>query len=142
MRKRMPPERIERKISAATSISMCVLTVLAQIATTLLLTHFLQEKASYVYALLELAGAIVAIGVYQRPGSPSYKLVWMCLLMVLPVAGMLLFFLWGGAQQAKRQSLKSVPPIPQRESQRMASDANLSRLRRQSWEPPWEQAQP
>ena len=135
MRKRMPPERIERKISAATSISMCVLTVLAQIATTLLLTHFLQEKASYVYALLELAGAIVAIGVYQRPGSPSYKLVWMCLLMVLPVAGMLLFFLWGGAQQAKRQSLKSVPPIPQRESQRMASDANLSRLRRQS--PAW-----
>ena len=31
-------ERIERKISAAASISLCVLTVLAQIATTLLLT--------------------------------------------------------------------------------------------------------
>jgi len=134
MHKKKPraPERIERKISAFTSLSMCVLTVLAQIATTLLLTAFLQEYASYAYALLELAGAIVAIGVYQRPGSPSYKLVWMCVLLVLPVAGMLLFFLWGGARQAKSLSMKKIPPVPRRESERMASETNLSRLRRQT----------
>ena len=131
----MPPERIERKISAATSLSMCALTVLAQIVTTLLLTYFLQEKASYVYGFLELAGALVAIRVYQRTGSPSYKLAWMCLLMVLPVAGMILFCLWGGTHQAKQLSLRKVPPIPLRESQKMASEVNLSRLRRQSQ--PW-----
>jgi len=128
-------ERIERRISAATSISMCVLTVLAQIATTLLLTYFLKEKASYVYAGLQMLGAVVAIGVYQRPGSPSYKLVWMCLLLVLPVAGMLLFFLWGGTRQAKNLSMRKISPIPIRESQKMAGEANLSRLRRQS--PSW-----
>ena len=72
-----PQERTERRISAAASIGMCVLTVLAQIATTLLLTYFLREKASYVYSVLEFIGAIIAIRVYQRPGSPSYKLVWM-----------------------------------------------------------------
>lgn len=131
----MPSERVERKVSAATSILMCALSVLAQIATTLLLTYFLQEKASFVYAFLELAGFIVAIGVYQRSGSPSYKLVWMCLLSVLPVAGMILFFLWGGAQQAKQLSLKTVPPIHQRESRRMDSDTSLARLRRKS--PSW-----
>lgn len=130
-----PPQRIERKISAAASISMCALTVLAQIATTFLLTLFLKEYSSYAYAVLELIGAIVAIRVYQRPGSPSYKLVWMCVLLVLPVAGMLLFCLWGGAQQAKRLSLKNIPPIPQRESQRMAGENNLSRLKRQT--PVW-----
>ena len=123
-----PTERIERRISAATSISMCVLTVIAQIATTLLLTHFLREKASYVYAILEIAGAVVAIRVYQRPGSPSYKLVWMCLLLALPVSGMILFCLWGGTHQAKSLSLRKIPPIPELESQRMGSAANLSRL--------------
>ena len=82
-----PTERIERRISAAASISMCVLTVLAQIATTLLLTHFLREKACYVSAILEFAGAIVAIRVYQRPGRPSYKLVRMCPLLALPLSG-------------------------------------------------------
>lgn len=83
MRKNQPrmEERIERRISAITSISMCALTVIAQIATTLILTHFLREKASYAYTALELLGAVVAIRVYQRSGSPSYKLVWMCLLL-------------------------------------------------------------
>ena len=135
VRNKMTSERIERKISAATSISMCALTVLAQIATTLLLTHFLQEKASYVYGLLELAGALTAIRVYQRPGSPSYKLAWMCLLMVLPVAGMILFCLWGGTHQSKSLSLKKIPPIRERESACMECENNIARLRRQS--PEW-----
>ena len=69
------PERTERRISAATSISMCALTVIAKIATTLLLCNFLREKATYVYVILEWMGAVTAIRVYQRPGSPSYKLV-------------------------------------------------------------------
>ena len=74
MRKNQPrmEERIERRISAITSISMCALTVIAQIATTLILTHFLREKASYAYTALELLGAVVAIRVYQRSGSPSW----------------------------------------------------------------------
>ena len=57
MRKNQPrmEERIERRISAITSISMCALTVIAQIATTLILTHFLREKASYAYTALELS---------------------------------------------------------------------------------------
>ena len=70
---------------------LCALTVLAQIAVTLLLTRFLKEKASFVYGFLQLIGAVVAIRVYQRSGSPSYKLSWMCLLLILPVSGMKLF---------------------------------------------------
>ena len=128
-------ERRERRISAATSISMCVLTVAAQIATTLLLTYFLREKASYVYAFLVLAGAIVAIWVYQRHGSPSYKLVWMCLLLALPVSGMILFCLWGGTHQAKGLSLRKVPPPVEQESVRIKSQQNVARLCRQN--PAW-----
>ena len=119
MRKRslpQPEERTERRISAATSLSICALTVIAQIVLTLALTQLLAEKISYVYFILELAGAVVAIWVYLRPGSPSYKLVWMCLLLALPVAGMILFLLWGGSHQAKSLSLRKVappePPLP------------------------------
>ena len=128
-------ERTERRISAATSILMCALTVIAQIVTTLLLTIFLREKASIVYGFLVFVGAVFAIRVYQRPGSPSYKLVWMCLLLALPVSGMILFCLWGGTHQAKSLSLKKVSPIRLWESQRMDSETNLARLRRQS--PDW-----
>lgn len=128
-------DRAERHISAATSILLCALTVVAQIATVLLLVKILQEKASFVYGVLQLVGVIVAIRVYQRPGSPNYKLSWMCLLLILPVAGLILFWVWGGAHQAKRLSLKTIPPIPQRESQKMSSETNLSRLQKRS--PAW-----
>ena len=129
-------ERTERRISAAASLMLCALTVLAQIAVTLLLTRFLKEKASFVYGFLQLIGAAVAIRVYQRSGSPSYKLSWMCLLLILPVAGMLLFCLWGGTHQAKQLSLKPVPPIPQRESAKMLSDLNpAAALRGAAWPP-------
>ena len=129
------PERTERRISAATSLAMCALTVLAQIATTILLATFLKEKASYFYAILQFIGAVFAIGVYQRSGSPSYKMAWMSLLMLLPVAGLLLFCLWGGTQQAKQLSLKKIAPVRVRESERMGSENNIARLRRQS--PDW-----
>ena len=128
-------QRTERRISAAASLSLCVLTVVAQIATSLLLTRFLRQYAAYFYFILELAAAIVAIRVYQRPGSPSYRLVWMCLLLALPVSGMLLFCLWGGTHQAKQLSLKPVPPVPVRESVRMGSETNLAQMRR--WSPTW-----
>ena len=128
-------EYIERRISAATSLSLCGLTVLAQIAISLLVPILLQEKASVVYALFWVIGAILAIRVYQRSGSPSYKLVWMCLLLAMPVSGTMLFYFWGGTQQAKSLSLRKIPPILCRESQRMDSDASLSRLRKQS--PAW-----
>ena len=123
-------QRIERRISAASSIAMCVLTVLIQIVVTLLLTHFLEEYVSIAYAMLELLGIGMAIFVFLRSGSPSYKLSWMCLLLVLPVSGMLLFFLWGGVHQAKTLSLKRVPPPPEREGVRRQSETNVARLTR------------
>ena len=131
----IPDEHIERRISAATSLSFCVLSVLAQLATSLFLTHVLQETGGYIYAFLLLIGAILAIRVYQRAGSPSYKLVWMCLLLAMPITGTMLFCLWGGTHQAKSLSLKKIPPVPVREDQRRDSEANLARLRRQS--PAW-----
>ena len=130
-----PQERTERRISAVTSLSMCALTVVAQIATTLILTDLLRERVNIVYFFMEMAGALVAIRVYQRPGSPSYKLVWMCLLLALPVSGMILFLLWGGTHQAKSLSLKKVPPPVERERTRRESAANVVQLRRRS--PEW-----
>lgn len=121
-------QRIERRISAASSIAMCVLTVLAQIVVTLLLTYFLEEYVNIAYAALELLGIVMAVGVFLRSSSPSYKLSWMCLLLVLPVSGMLLFFLWGGTHQAKTLSLKRVPPPAERESARRQSECNVAKL--------------
>lgn len=128
-------QRTERRISAATSIAMCAAVVLVQIASTLLLTKFLHVYASIIYGVLEIIGAAVAIRIYTRSGSPSYKLVWMCLLLAVPVAGMILFLLWGGAHQAKTLSMKRVPPPAHKERERRQSETGIAQLRRA--DPAW-----
>ena len=124
-------ERIERKISAAASIAMCVIVVVAQVALSVLLSLFLQTKTAIVYGSLEMIGAVLAVWIYTRPGSPSYKLSWMCLLLLLPVAGVILFILWGGTHQAKSLSLKRISPPAERESARRESASNVARLGRE-----------
>ena len=128
-------QRTERRISAAASLTLCVVVVAFQIASTIILAIFLHENASYAYGALELIGVVIAVWIYTRSGSPSYKLSWMCLLMALPVAGMILFFFWGGTHQAKTLSLKKVAPPLEREQIRRESAANVARLDRQC--PAW-----
>ena len=136
MRKPVVAERTERRISAAASIAMCAAVILVQIALTLLLSRFLHDYATVIYGVLQAVGFAVAIWIYtRRESSPSYKLSWMCLLLAVPVAGMLLFLLWGGTHQAKTLSLKKVPELSDRESARRKSAANASRLRK--LDPAW-----
>lgn len=123
-------QRIERRISAATSIALCALTVILQIVVTFLLTQYLHQRASLVYGLLELLGFGMSIAVYIRPGSPTYKLSWMCLLLLLPVTGMILFLLWGGSHQSKTMSLKKIPFPAERAGARRRSAANAAALTR------------
>ena len=122
-------ERIERRISAAVCIAMCVIGIAVQIATTLLLTAYLRDKAGYVYLILQLLAFICSIFIYQRPGSPSFRLAWICLLIASPVAGMILFLLWGGIKQAKNLSLKKIPPMTPNEIEQKQCEQNLKILR-------------
>lgn len=129
-------QRTERRISAAFRITLCIVIVALQIAVSLFLSIYLQEKAAYIYGALELAGAVLAVRVYTRNGSPSYKLIWMCLLLAVPVAGMILFWLWGGTHQAKSLSLKRVLPPARGEGLARESMENLAELRERL--PEWE----
>ncbi|MCI2057243.1 MAG: cardiolipin synthase [Oscillibacter sp.] len=128
-------QKTERRISAAASIAICIVVVAIQIACTLFLTFFLHAKASMIYFALELIGAIIAVWIYTRSGSPSYKLSWMCLLLLIPVGGMILFCLWGGTHQAKTLSLKKPLPPREKESARAESTANIARLSKEA--PAW-----
>mgnify|MGYP000991103369 CR=1 FL=1 len=66
MRKRslpQPEERTERRISAATSLSICALTVIAQIVLTLARTPLLAAEIREVYRTLALVVAMLEVSV-------------------------------------------------------------------------------
>ena len=129
-------KRAERHVSAALRMGVAALTLLLQIAVILLLTMYMRRYATMIYLILELVALAVAIGIFNRSGSPSYKVSWILLVLAVPVAGTILYVLWGGNHQAKHLSLKRVPPPAERESARMESADNLIRLGRKY--PNWE----
>lgn len=136
--KRPIKQTTERRISAGLRIALAVVLLAANIAAVLLLSIFLQEHATIIFLLMELAAVAVAIDIQSSPATASYKLAWTLLVVALPVAGMILYVLWGGNIQSKRLNLLPVKAPPVRTGERDRAQADLQRLA-QAY-PTWERA--
>ena len=129
--KKHPVKQItERRVSATLRIAMAVILLLLNIASVILLTTFLQVHAAIAFAILEIIAIAVAVNIQSSPVSASYKLAWTLLVVALPVAGMVLYVLWGGNIQSKRMNLLPTPPPQSRESERRQSQLSQERLNR------------
>ncbi len=103
---------IERRISAALRITLVCVLLMLHILAVALLAIYLQANAAVIFLLLQLAGFVVAINIQSHNGSASYKLAWTLLIVSIPVAGLILYLLWGGNLQDKRVSLLSAKTPP------------------------------
>ncbi len=112
MKKRHIQQKTERRIGAGLRLALVALLLLAQIALVVGLSLLLQQRMALAYLLLEILALIVSVRVYTRPGSTSYKVGWIILVLAVPVAGLILYLLWNGESSAKSLMLqrKTVPP--------------------------------
>ena len=109
MKKHRIQQKTERRISAGLRLALVALLLLVQIALVVWLSVLLQQKMALAYTLLQVLALIVAGRVYTRPGSSSYKIGWILLILTVPVVGLILYWLWNGESSAKRLTLKKVP---------------------------------
>ena len=123
-------QRIERRIAALLRIVLAALLLAVQVAVVLLLAHVLHQRMVYVYALLQIAAIVCAVRIYQRSGGSSYKAGWILLVLSLPVAGIILYFLWHGNHAANHLGLKELPAPQESEAQREISRRQIEKLRR------------
>ena len=110
MKKQTIKQTTERRISASLRIALVLFLLLLNIASVVILTYFLQSHAFIFFALLELIAIGVAVNIQSSASSGSYKLAWTLLVVALPVAGMVLYVLWGGNVQSKKLNLLPLPP--------------------------------
>ena len=100
-------QKTERRISAGLRLALVAVLLLAQIALVVLLSMVLRQRMAVAYTVLELLAIAVAVRIYMKPGrTTSYKLGWILLVLAVPVAGLILYFLWNGDRQQKRLDLK------------------------------------
>lgn len=127
--------KTERRISAALRLVLVALLLLLQIAIVVALTQVLRQKAYIAYAVLEIVAVFCVARIYIRPGSSSYKPGWIILIMLVPVVGLILYFLWNGNQVKKKLALKTMrmpPELPEVQESSDRAQAELAR-RRPRW---------
>ena len=115
--------KTERRISAALRLVLVALLLLLQIAIVVALTQVLRQKAYIAYAVLEIVSVFCVARIYIRPGSSSYKPGWIILIMLVPVVGLILYFLWNGNQVKKKLDLKPMDMPRETDAMRRSSDA-------------------
>ena len=138
MKKQTIKQTTERRISASLRIALVLFLLLLNIASVVILTYFLQSHAFIFFALLELIAIGVAVNIQSSASSGSYKLAWTLLVVALPVAGMVLYVLWGGNVQSKKLNLLPLPPPGSRSMELRQSSAGQERLGREL--PNWQRA--
>lgn len=131
MKKPQIQQKTERRIGAGLRLALVAVLLLAQIALVMALSVLLQQRMAMAYMLLEILAVISALRIYTRPGSSSYKIGWILLILAVPVAGLILYWLWNGESSAKRLSLRKVSRPAESLSQQERSAAHQQVMERE-----------
>ena len=137
MKKPRVQQRTERRISAALRLVLVAVLLVAQIALVLLLSTVLKQRAALAYTALELVAFVCAVYIWTKPGTTSYNVGWIFLILFLPVVGLMLYWLWNGGRQSKRLDLKKLPRPQESACKQEESRLNVEKLRQSmpQWAP-------
>ena len=127
--------KTERRISAALRLALVALLLLLQIAVVIALVQVLRQKMYIGYMVLQVLGVLCVLRLYMRPGSSSYKPGWIILIMLVPVVGLILYFLWNGNQVKKKLALKAMD-MPKETPAVLESSARAQAALTERW-PRW-----
>lgn len=138
MRKPKIQQRTERRISAALRLVLVAVLLAAQLSLVFLLSLLLKQRAALAYTILEVLAFAYAVYIWTKPGTTSYKVGWIFLILFLPVVGLILYWLWNGGCQSKRLDLKSCRcrrslPISWRRAASISKSCGSSRRNGQDW---------
>ncbi len=74
------------------------LIILAEIYLIILSVTHLSEQRVWIYSAAELLAVITALSIINKRGNPSYKIMWIIFILLVPLFGVLAYLLWGGGR--------------------------------------------
>ena len=106
MRKNRPRKKNRIKGYVKTYISgfirafVIALLLLAQFGLVFLLSYYL-ASAVYIYFAMEFFGVFAVIGLVNQRTNASFKIGWLVIITLVPIAGFIMYFLWGANRSAR-----------------------------------------
>lgn len=98
--------------------------ILFQLGIILLIVLKLSEAFVYLYAIFEILSIVVVLYILSRKDNPSYKLAWVMPVLVLPIFGSLLYFIFGG-NKIRRKLKKQIDEKHSKTFQLLSQDENI-----------------
>lgn len=87
--------RVQNNLSGFLRACIVALLVLFQFAIILILPVLLRQYSSWFYTAMEVCGVLTILALTNDSRSMSYKFSWLCIIVVLPISGNIMFALWG-----------------------------------------------
>lgn len=66
------------------------------------LSFFLNNNSIYIYYGMQIIGLIIIIGLVNNSSNDSFKIGWLILIAAVPVAGLIMYALWGRSSPTKK----------------------------------------
>ena len=88
----------KRGIAIPGRILTAGLLILLQIGFFALIELYLKQWASFIYAFVRIIALIIVFAIINKRDNPSYKLTWIVFILIAPLVGGVLFFLWGNGK--------------------------------------------
>lgn len=113
-------KRFVRVLLSKTFLSAML--ILLQIALFVALFVGLQQAGTVAYIVITLISILVMSAVVEHDNvNPSYKIMWMLIVVWLPITGVL-FYLWWGSQRITRRNVEKFAPIESAASAAMVQE--------------------
>lgn len=90
------------KISGALRALLVSILILVQFAFIFMLSLSMQLFTVYFYVILEIFSLIVILCLVNDDRSPSYKIAWISIVLLLPLSGHIMYALWGNETSNKK----------------------------------------
>lgn len=98
-------------LSGFLRVALVGILVLVQFVILFWLTYWLSESTIYIYLFIEIASIFITIGLVNDFRSPSYKISWICIVLILPITGHIMYALWGKADSKRKIEKKMLAKI-------------------------------
>lgn len=94
--------RIKSYLSGFLRVALVASLVLIQFVLIVSLSIWLTEYTVYIYSIIEVLSIIIIIGLVNDYRSSSYKISWICIVLLLPLTGHIMYALWGKTDSKRK----------------------------------------
>jgi len=102
---------IRPHISGALRGFLVGILVLIQMCFILLLSLSMTSYTVYFYVALEVASFLVIVALVNENKSNPYKIAWICIVLMLPLSGHVMYLLWGATDTSKKIEKRIIEKI-------------------------------